>query len=44
MFTRFACLLAVLLSLPVFAGELSDDISKDYDQYLAGYSVSPVSK
>jgi hippurate hydrolase len=36
MFTRFACLLAVLLSLPVFAGELSDDISKDYDQYLAG--------
>lgn len=35
MSTRIACLLAVLLSLPVAADELSDTISKDYDEHLA---------
>ena len=32
---RIFCLLAVLISLPVFADDLSDAVSKDYDEHLA---------
>ena len=32
---RIACLLAVLISLPVFANELSDAVQADYDDHLA---------
>ncbi len=35
MIKRAFCLLAVLISMPAFATELSDAVSKDYDEYLA---------
>jgi amidohydrolase len=35
MIKRAFCLLAVLISMPAFASELSDAVSKDYDEYLA---------
>jgi hippurate hydrolase len=33
---RVFCLLAVLISLPAFADDLTDAVSKDYDEHLAG--------
>lgn len=33
---RVFCLLAVLISLPAFADDLADAVSKDYDEHLAG--------
>ncbi len=33
---RFVCLIAALLTVPAFAGEISDAVGKDYDEYLAG--------
>ena len=35
-FKRIFCLTALLLSLSASAGELSDAVKKDYDEYLAG--------
>ena len=36
MIKRLACLLAVLVSLPAFASDLNESVSKDYNEYLAG--------
>ena len=36
MIKRVFCLLAVLISLPAFADDLTDAVSKDYDEHLAG--------
>lgn len=36
MIKRLACLLAVLVTLPAFASDLSESVSKDYNEYLAG--------
>lgn len=33
---RLVCLIAVFLTFPAFAGEISDSVGKDYDEYLAG--------
>ncbi len=33
---RFVCLIAALLTVPALAGEISDAVGKDYDEYLAG--------
>ena len=36
MIKRAICLLAVLISMPAVASELSDAVTKDYDEHLAG--------
>lgn len=33
---RFLCLVAALFTMPAMAGDISDAVKKDYDEYLAG--------